>query len=206
MKPLGLWYKNIDMCPNFCILYLENTELTECRICEHARYISRIGKGRTLVAYRKFRYFSITPTLQRLFISPKTTKHIAWHHLYNMVDRVMVHSFDGEAWKHFNRVHPQSSVESRNMHLGLCTDKFIPFKLFVAPYSCWSAILAVYNLAPRICMRSEFMFLSMVIPDPNSPIQNIDVYLHPLIDELKQLWLSKALTYNVSRKQNFRWR
>jgi hypothetical protein len=53
-------------------------------------------------------------------------------------------------------------------------------------------------------MRSEFMFLSMVIPDPNSPIQNIDVYLHPLIDELKQLWLSKALTYNVSRKQNFR--
>jgi hypothetical protein len=29
MKPLGLGYQKIDMCPNFCMLhYLENTELT----------------------------------------------------------------------------------------------------------------------------------------------------------------------------------
>jgi hypothetical protein len=36
-------------------------------------------------------------------------------------------------------------------------------------------------------MRLEFMFLSMVIPGPNSSGQNIDVCLRPLIDELKQL-------------------
>jgi hypothetical protein len=30
-------------------------------------------------------------------------------------------------------------------------------------------------LPPRMCMRPEFMFLSMVIPGPNSPGQNIDV-------------------------------
>ena len=30
MKPLGLWYQKINMCPNFCMLYyLENAELTE---------------------------------------------------------------------------------------------------------------------------------------------------------------------------------
>jgi hypothetical protein len=35
IKPLGLRYQKIDMCPNFCILYyLENTELTKCRTCE----------------------------------------------------------------------------------------------------------------------------------------------------------------------------
>jgi hypothetical protein len=52
-------------------------------------------------------------------------------------------------------------------------------------------------------MRPEFMFLSTIIPDPNSSGQNIDVCLRPLIDELTQLWSFEALTYDVSRKQNF---
>jgi len=52
-------------------------------------------------------------------------------------------------------------------------------------------------------MRPEFMFLSTVIPGPKSPRRNIDVCLRPLIDELAQLWSSGALTYDISRKQNF---
>jgi hypothetical protein len=44
-------------------------------------------------------------------------------------------------------------------------------------------------------MRSEFMFLSTVIPGPSSPGWNIDVCLRLLIDG--------ALTYDISRKQNF---
>ena len=84
---------------------------------------------------------------------------------------------DGEAWKHFNSIHPHFSAESRNVHLGLCTDGFNPFRSFAAPYSCWLVILTVYNLPPGMCMRLEFMFLSMVISAPNSPGRNIDVYL-----------------------------
>jgi hypothetical protein len=49
MKPLGLGYQKIDMCPKFCMLYyLENTELIECRTCEHSRYIPLIGRERLL--------------------------------------------------------------------------------------------------------------------------------------------------------------
>jgi hypothetical protein len=44
------------------------------------------------------------------------------------------------------------------------------------------------QLAPGMCMRLEFMFLSMVSPGPNILGQNIDVCLRPLIDELTQLW------------------
>jgi hypothetical protein len=47
------------------------------------------------------------------------------------------------------------------------------------------------------------MFLSTVIPGPYSPGRNIDVYLRPLIDELMQLWSSRALNYDISRKQKF---
>jgi hypothetical protein len=46
MKPLGLGYQKINMCPNFCMLYyLENAELTECKTCGHSRYKFRIGRG-----------------------------------------------------------------------------------------------------------------------------------------------------------------
>jgi hypothetical protein len=64
MKPLGLGYQKIDICPNFCMLYyLENAELTECMTCGHSRYKPRIGREKTLVAYKKLEYFSITPRL-----------------------------------------------------------------------------------------------------------------------------------------------
>jgi len=52
-------------------------------------------------------------------------------------------------------------------------------------------------------MRLKFMSSSMIIPGSNSSGRNIDVYLQLLIDELKHLWPSKTLTYDVLRKQNF---
>jgi hypothetical protein len=188
MKPLGLGYQKIDMCPNFCMLYyIENAEMTECMTCGHSRYKPKTGRGKTLVAYKKLRYFPITSRLQRLFMSPRTAEHITWHQSHDAVDGVMVHPSDGEAWKHFNSVHPHFSAESRNVRLGLCTDEFNSFGSFAAPYSCWLVILTVYNLSSGMCMRSKFMFLSMVIPGPSSPVWNIGVCLRPLIDELAQL-------------------
>jgi hypothetical protein len=64
MKPLSLGYQKIDMFPNFCMLYyLENVEMTECMACGHSCYKPRTGRGNTLVAYKKLRYFLITPRL-----------------------------------------------------------------------------------------------------------------------------------------------
>jgi len=183
MKPLGLGYQKIDMCPNFCMLYyLENAEMTVCMTCRHSRYKPRTGRGKTLVAYKKLRYFSITPRLQRLFMSPRTAEHITWHQAHHAVDGVMVHPSGSEAWKRFNSVHPHFLAELKNVRLGLCTDGFNPFGSFAAPYSCWPVILTVYNLPSGMCMRPGFMFLSTVIPGPRSPGWNIDVFLRPLID------------------------
>jgi hypothetical protein len=64
MKPLGLGYQKIDICPNFCMLYyLEIAEMTECMTCGHSRFKPRTGRGKTLVAYKKLRYFLITSRL-----------------------------------------------------------------------------------------------------------------------------------------------
>ena len=185
MKPLGLGYQKINMCHNFCMLYyLKNDEITECMTCGHSCYKPKTSRGKTLVAYKKLRYYLITPRLQRLFMSPMIAEHMTWHQAHDAVDGVMVHPSDGEAWKRFNNVHPHFSAELRNVRLGLCTDRFNLFGSFAAPYSCWPVILTVYNLPPGMCIRPKFMFLSIVIPGPNSPGRKIDVCLRSLIDEL----------------------
>ena len=69
-------------------------------------------------------------------------------------------------------------------------------------YSCWPVIVTPYNLPPDMCMTKPYMFLSCVIPGPDSPTAGIDIYLQPLIDDLKRLW-DGVLTYDISRKQNF---
>jgi len=204
MKPLGLGYQKIHMFPNFCMLsYLENVELIECIRCGHSHYKPRTSMEKTLVAYKKLRYFPITPRLQRLFMSPRTVKHMTWHQSHDAVDGMMVLHSNDEAWKHFNSVHHHFSAESRNVRLKLCTYEFNPFESFATPYSCWPVILTVYNLPLEMYMRLKFMFLSTVIPSPNSPDWNIDVCLRLLIDELTLLWSSRALTYDISRKQNY---
>jgi hypothetical protein len=169
------------------LYYLENAELTECKTHGHSCYKPMTDKGKTFVTHRKLRYFPITPRQKKLFMSLKTIEHMTWHQLHDVVNGVMVHLSDGKAWKHFNNVHPYFLVETKNVCLGLCTNRFNPFMSFVALNSCWSVILTVYNL-PRGCVwgRSLF-FLSMIVPGPNSLGQNIDVCRRPLIDKLKQL-------------------
>jgi hypothetical protein len=77
IKPLSLGYQKIKICPNFCMLYyLENAKMTKCMTCGHSRYKPRTGRGKTLVAYKKLRYFLITFRMQRLFMSPRTIEHM----------------------------------------------------------------------------------------------------------------------------------
>ena len=45
--------------------------------------------------------------------------------------------------------------------------------------------------------------LSLLIDGPNSPGMDIDVYLQPLIEELKELWEVGVETYDEHSKQNF---
>ena len=68
-------------------------------------------------------------------MSSRTVEHMTLHQSHDMVDGVMVHPSDGEAWKLFNSVYPHFSAESRNVRLGLCTDEFNLFRSFAAPYS-----------------------------------------------------------------------
>ncbi|GAU47807.1 hypothetical protein TSUD_404120, partial [Trifolium subterraneum] len=104
---------------------------------------------------------------------------------------------------HFNAMHPDFAKDPRNVRLGLCSDGFTPYiQASATPYSCWPIIVTPYNLPPDTCMTKPYMFLSCIIPGPSNPTNGIDVYLQPLIDDLKRLWIGE-LTYDIARKENF---
>ncbi|KAK2445148.1 hypothetical protein QL285_016112 [Trifolium repens] len=210
VSKLGLEAKRIDCCTNGCMLFYDNEfgtndgALEECRFCNSPRYHVRnkAVDGKRRVPVKSMFYLPIIPRLQRLFASNKTADQMTWHNT-DKTPGVLQHPSDGEAWKHFNRVHPDFAADPRNVRLGLCSDGFTPYiQASTSPYSCWPVIVTPYNLPPEMCMSKPYMFLACLIPGPSNPKAGIDVYLQPLIDDLKRLWVGEW-TYDISRKQNF---
>lgn len=106
-------------------------------------------------------------------------------------------------WKYFDKTFPQFSLEPCSVHIILCTNEFNPFRLSNVQYSYWLAIITMHNLPPWMCTQQDNLFFSVVIPGPKDLGKNLDVYLHPLIDELKILWDEGVETYNIHMKKNF---
>ncbi|KAK9110572.1 hypothetical protein Sjap_018632 [Stephania japonica] len=148
-------------------------------------------------------YFPLASRLQRLFTSKATAKHMWWHGEQVAKDGMMQHCSNSIAWKHFNDANNEFNAEIKNVHLGLCTDRFQAFGQSRKLCSSWPVILTPYNLPPSMCMKKEVMFLTVIVPGPNSPTHQIDVFLQPLVKELQELWHNGVSTYDVSTKTNF---
>ncbi|XP_057417759.1 uncharacterized protein LOC130711967 [Lotus japonicus] len=197
------WPSDNRMPPN----YYRTKKLVER--CGENRYIlkkSSYGKVNE-VARNRMWYLPLAPRLQRLYSSPATASHMRWHFDNVREEGVLVHPSDGEAWKDFDKTHKDFAKEPQNVRLGLCADGFSPFNIKGKPYSCWPVIVTPYNLPPSMCMKEEYLFLTIIIPGPKPPHKGkIDVFLQPLINELKMLWEVGVTTYDVSLKQNFQMR
>ncbi|XP_027156993.1 uncharacterized protein LOC113758246 [Coffea eugenioides] len=132
--------------------------------------------------------------------------HMRWHTEGRTKDGNMRHPADSPSWQTFDFHHPEFSQDSRNVRLGLASDGFNPFKNMSSTHSTWPVILMPYNLPPWMCMKQPNFILSLLIPSPFAPGNNIDIYLKPLIAELKELWDVGVNTYDASRKENFQLR
>jgi hypothetical protein len=211
VSKLGLQVKKIDCCVKGCMLFYDNEfgtndgALEECKFCNSPRYQVRnneVHRMQKPVSVKSMFYLPIIPRLQRLFASMQTANNMTWHYNNKTNSDVMRHPCDGLAWKHFDAMHPDFAEDPRNVRLGLCSDGFTPYiQASATPYSCWPVIVTPYNLPPEMCMTKPYMFLSCIIPGPSNPTDGIDVYLQPLIDDLKRLWIGE-LTYDEV-KSNF---
>ncbi|GMI78906.1 hypothetical protein HRI_001559900 [Hibiscus trionum] len=135
-------------------------------------------------------------------MSSKTAESMRWHHDGRTDDGLLRHPADSLAWKTFDQKFPSFAGDPRNVRLGLASDGFNPFKIMSTSYSTWTVILVPYNLPPWICMKQSSFILSMIIPGEKGSGNDIDIYMQPLIEELKQLWVGVE-TYDVLKKENF---
>ncbi|KAL0290495.1 UNVERIFIED_CONTAM: hypothetical protein Sangu_2571300 [Sesamum angustifolium] len=120
IRDLGLPVEKIHACRNGCMLYWkDDIDMEYCKFCGDPRYLP------------------LTPRLQRLYASPATAEHMTWHASHVTEEDSIVHPSDAEAWRHFDRTHPNFALEPRNIRLGLCIDGFAPHGQYGRTYSCW---------------------------------------------------------------------
>ncbi|KAL9674184.1 hypothetical protein QQ045_030454 [Rhodiola kirilowii] len=195
LKNLGLGYETIHACEKGCILYYkEFMALQSCPVCNEPRYTNTEGSK---IPNRVVKYFPLTPRLQRLYMSPHTAKEMRWHGGRDRSDKDLLrHPADGEVWQNFDREFPEFAKDIRNVRLGLATDGFNPFGVSGLSHSTWPIIVMPYNFSPSMCMKKEFNILSMLISGPKSPGKCLNVFMRPLIDELKILWDTGVPTYD----------
>ncbi|OAO89364.1 hypothetical protein AXX17_ATUG01290 [Arabidopsis thaliana] len=176
LKIFGFGYENIHACKNNCILYRKEFEkLDSCPRCKVLRW--EMDKHSNEI---------------KVGIPAKGTE-----------DGTMRHPVDSISWAQVNDKCPDFAAEPRNLRLGISTDGMNPFSMQNTNHSTWPVLLVNYNTAPTMCMKAENIMLSLLIPGPTTPGNNIDVYLAPLIDDLKDLWAEGIEVYDSFAKENF---
>ncbi|KAL4579441.1 hypothetical protein LXL04_015589 [Taraxacum kok-saghyz] len=210
MSNLGLGYEKIHACPKGCVLFWEEKEKDEsCSECGSSRWKEsrdnlEIGNSPPKKKAAKIlRWFPLKPRIQRLFMCSKTASLMAWHNEGRVNDGKIRHPADAQAWKDFDIKFPEFASEPRNVRLTLASDGFNPFRTMNVSNSIWPVVIIPYNLPPWLVMKQPNLILSLIIPGPSSPGNKIDVYMQPLIKELKELWDVGVETYDASNKQNF---
>ena len=187
LMKLGLSHETIHCCECGKALYWkEKSHLQECPNCQKSRYIS----GSSTVPVRVLRYFSLIKRLRRMFRCPELAKHMRWHSANHSEDRKMRSVVDSEQWQFIEEQFPSFSRQERNIRMGFALDGVNPHSFHSSKHSVWPVMIVMYNLPTYLVTKRFFISLSMIIPGPTSPFEDtIDVYLQPLVHELKKLWM-----------------
>ncbi|WVZ17517.1 hypothetical protein V8G54_010499 [Vigna mungo] len=175
--PMGLEYQKIHACPNDCVLYIkEFASLKYCPTCG----LSRFKK-----------------------ISDKNTEEGNHGAPGRKCDNLLQHPADSPQWNKIDETFPEFGIDPRNSRLALATDGMNPYGNLSSKHSSWPLMLMIYNLSPLLCMKKTYVMLSMMISGPKQPDNDIDVYLKPLIDDLKLLWEEGVEVFDSDVEENF---
>lgn len=216
LSTLGMKYEKLHACSKDCILYRnEHANLVNCPTCGRSRWKvitkEKINEGiltkeETIcegVPAKVLWYFPPIPRFQRMFQNKDMSNNLTWHAHKRVCDGFLRHPADSPAWKLVDERWPEFGNEPRNLRLALSADGINPHSVQSSTYSCWPIILVTYNLPPWLCMKRRHMMLTLLVSGPRQPGNDIDVYLTPLIDDLRQLWEGGVETYDVYREENF---
>lgn len=195
---LGLRYDAIDACRNGCVLFRKgNADLEACPVCHAPRY-RRVGMSR--VPMKVLRHFPLIPRLRRMFSTPHLAALMTWHGENISGDGKMRGPPDSPQWEHIRLRHADFEADHRNVHLGLCADGINPHSQKRSTHSLCPVLLLNYNIPPWLTIKKFFVMMGLLIPGPDAVTAAcIDVYLTPLVEELRELWIEGAICYDAAR-------
>ncbi|XP_058769046.1 uncharacterized protein LOC131642899 [Vicia villosa] len=210
---LGLEHEKIHACPNDCILYRkEYVNYNHCLKCKASRYKKKDGESSDDEEVKKCPpvkvawYQPIISKFKRLFANGDYTENLRWHAEERKCDGQIRHVDDSLQWKKIDSLFPNFGKESRNLRLGLSIDGMNLFGNRNTNHSSWPVLLMIYNLSPRLCMKRKYIMLLMMISGPKQLGNDIDVYLSPLIDDLRVLWEEGVDVFYAHSSEQFNMR
>jgi hypothetical protein len=170
----------------------DNTECMHRGRSKYTKVINEDGASvTTKVAIKQHCYIPITPSPKWLFLCEETMQQMRWHKegIRDSEDvDIMSHPVDAEAWHALDRFDPEFVRDPRSVYLGLSMDDFQLYSSDSTAYSCWPVFMMPYNPPPNKCLKEGFIFLSLVILGPKEPKKQMNMFLRPLMEVLKQLW------------------
>jgi len=120
--------------------------------------------------------------MEHFFANTNDVNNLRWHINERKCDGMYRHPADSIQRKKF---YDEFGKDSRNIQLGLATEGMNLFGNMSTNQSSQSVLLVIYNLPPGLCMKRKYMMLSMMISGPRQSGNDINVYLNPLIEDLK---------------------
>ena len=85
----------------------------------------------------------------------------------------------------------------------MSTDRMNPFGDLSGSHNTWLVILTIYNLPPWLCQKHRYLLLTMLIYGPRQLGNDIDVFLEPLIEDMKILWEKMVEMIDASLRKKF---
>jgi len=118
-------------------------------------------------------------------------------------DGKLRHPFDAKQWQNFNDTYKDFADEPRNIRFALSIDGMNPFAERSNKHSTCTMILTIYNLPPWLCQKQKYLLLTILISGPTQPGVDMDVFLEPLMEEIKKLWEEGVAMRDEFRKEPF---
>ncbi|CAK8566392.1 unnamed protein product [Lathyrus sativus] len=199
---IGMSYEKIHACPNDCMLFRnEYASLDMCPKCSAPRY-----KKKETTPAKTLWYFPIIPRFRRMYRNAEDAKNLTWYAKERVVNGMLRHPADSPQRAKIDHDYPNFGQEERNLRLALSTDGINPHGIQSSKLTSWPVILLIYNLPPWLCMKRKYMMLTMLISGPKQPGNDIDIYLAPLIEDLKHMWEAGVEVYDEYKKESFQLR
>jgi hypothetical protein len=203
VKLMGSGYQKIHACVNNCIIYYKQDEnKTVCRSCGITRWKvdEKTKKVYENVPAKVMWCFPIIPRLQRLFKIESMSEDLRWHATRKITEGILRHPADSQAWRTIDEMFPEIAKDPRNLRLGISADG-VDVNRGNRQHSVWPVLTLIYNLPPWLCMKRKFIMLAVLIS--GYPGKDIDVFLEPLVDDLKLLFEEGVNTYDAYTKDYF---